>query len=293
VGDGFVTIGSGGLTARINPFGAELCSLRDGAGAEYMTDADPTFWSGHAPLLFPIVGGLADDTLRHDGVAYRLPRHGFARRSGFAVVRCDADRAEFRLEAGEATRAVYPFDFALDMAFAVAGNSLTMAATVTNRGDGVMPFSFGYHPAFAWPLPGADKPAHRIVFATDEPAAVRRLDPATGLLLAQGEPSPVVGRDLPLREDLFAADAVIWTDLASRSLAYGADGGPWLDISFEGLPYLGLWQKPGARFVCIEPWAGYADPVGYAGDFAEKPGIELLAPGQSRRFAMVVRLRAA
>jgi galactose mutarotase-like enzyme len=79
--DDLISISSGALTARINPLGAELTSLTDGAGAEYMTDADPAFWTGHAPVLFPIVGGLVDDTYRVDGQSYHLPRHGFARRS--------------------------------------------------------------------------------------------------------------------------------------------------------------------------------------------------------------------
>ncbi|MBX9884063.1 MAG: aldose 1-epimerase family protein, partial [Novosphingobium sp.] len=93
-----IAIGSEGLTARINPFGAELSSLTDAAGREYMTDADPAFWSGRAPLLFPIVGALAEDTLRHGGQAYRMPKHGFARRSAFTVTEQAADRVVFRLE---------------------------------------------------------------------------------------------------------------------------------------------------------------------------------------------------
>jgi galactose mutarotase-like enzyme len=68
-----VTISAGGLTARIAPLGAELCSLTDADGREWMTDADPAFWTGHAPLLFPIVGALAEGTLRDGEQAHALP----------------------------------------------------------------------------------------------------------------------------------------------------------------------------------------------------------------------------
>lgn len=287
-----VTISSGSLTARINPLGAELWSLTDADGAEYMTDADPAFWGGHAPVLFPIVGSLAGDRLLLDGDAYPLARHGFARRSMFEVVAADAGSVRFRLVDSAESRAVYPFAFVLELAFTLAGHSLKIAATVTNPGDTPLPFSFGFHPAFAWPLPGgADKHAHRIVFDQPEPEPVRRVSKEAGLLLPEGEPTAVQGRELTLREDLFATDAMIWTDLRSRALSYGADGAAWVDIAFPDMPMLGLWQVPGAHYICIEPWQGHADPQGFEGDFREKPGLVSLAPGASRSFAMDVTVR--
>lgn len=289
-----VAITSEGLTARINPFGAELSSLTDAAGREYMTDADPAFWSGRAPLLFPIVGALADDTLRCNGQTYRMPKHGFARRSAFTVTQHTADRAVFRLEDSTATRESYPFAFALDMAFTLSGMTLEMIATVHNTGDAALPFSFGYHPAFAWPLPGgADKAAHRVVFEADEPQAIRQLDKASGLIAPDVVPTPVQGRELALDPVLFRHDALIWTELASRRLSYGAEGGAWLDVAFPDSPMLGIWQVPGARYICIEPWQGHSDPLGYCGDFGEKPGLVTLAPGASHSFRMDVTVRAA
>lgn len=288
----FVEIASEGLTARINPFGAELSSLTNAAGREYMTDADPAFWTGRAPLLFPIVGALAEDTLRVDGQAFAMPKHGFARRSAFALIEQTSDRAVFRLQDTDATRASYPFAFTLDMAFMLSGMTLAMDATVHNTGDAPLPFSFGYHPAFAWPLPGgADKAAHRIVFDHDEPQPIRQIEKTNGLIRAEHIPTPVQGRELPLDAELFRADALIWSDLHSRSLSYGAEGGARLDVTFPDTPMLGIWQVPGARYICIEPWQGHADPVGYRGEFAEKPGVVLLDPGASRSFRMDVTVR--
>ena len=287
-----IEITNGDLTARINPLGAELWSLTDGDAREYMTDADPAFWGGHAPLLFPVVGSLNGDVLRLDGCEYALPRHGFARRSMFAPVHVEGTGVRFRLTDSPDTRKVYPFGFVLEMAYRLDGMTLAMEAAVTNPNGEALPFSFGYHPAFAWPLPGrADKAAHKLVFDKAEPQDVRRVASGTGVLLPEAEPTPVTGRELALSEDLFRTDAVIWDQVASRSLSYGVEGGPWLDIAFPDTPSLGLWQVPGARYICIEPWAGHADPEGFAGDFRQKPGVVLLEPGAIRSFRMDVSVR--
>ena len=287
--DDLIAIGSADLTARINPLGAELWSLTDEAAHEYMTEADPAFWSGHAPILFPIVGSLRGDTLRHRGRDYVLPRHGFARRSRFAVIEQAPDRARFRLTDSDATHRAYPFAFVLDIAFRMERMTLHVEACVTNPGADDLPFSLGYHPAFAWPLPGgADKSAHCLTFAHDEPQPIRRVARETGVLLAETWPTPVKGRDLPLDEALFAADAVIWDHLASRRVRYHAPDGAALDIAFPDLPMLGLWQVVGARYICIEPWQGHADPHGFDGEFAAKPGLVILPPGAVRSFRMSV-----
>lgn len=286
-----ITITSAELTARINPLGAELWSLTDAAGREYLTDADPAFWTGHAPVLFPIVGALNGGCYRLGETEYPLPKHGFARTSAFQCVAAGEDEARFRLTDSGATRAVYPFAFVLEMAFRIEARTLRMTATVENPGDEPLPFSFGFHPAFAWPLPGgADKTAHRIVFAEDEPHYLRELDAATGLVLDGLRQTPVEGRTLTPAAALFERDALIWDELLSRSLSYGAPGGPRLEIAFPDTAMLGIWQKPGANYLCIEPWQGIADPADYEGDFRDKPGMIALPPGEARVFRMDVTL---
>lgn len=288
-----ITIASAQLTARINPLGAELWSLTDAAGREYMTDADPAFWTGHAPLLFPIVGALNGGCYRLGESEYPLAKHGFARTSRFELAAHRADEARFRLTDSGATRAVYPFAFVLEMAFRIEGAMLRMTATVENSGDEPLPFSFGFHPAFAWPPPGGrEKAAHRIVFAEEEPQPIRRIDAASGLLLPEPQPSPVDGRILIPDAALFEADALIWDELTSRSLSYGVPGGG-LEIAFPDTPMLGIWQKPGANYLCIEPWQGIADPLGHTGDFRDKPGVVTLRPGEAQVFRMDVTLPTA
>ena len=290
--NGWIEIASGELRAAINPLGAELSSLRDAEGRELMTDADPAFWTGRAPLLFPIVGRLVEDKYRVDGAEYPLPQHGFARRQPFALVEQAADRAVFRLADNAETRAVYPFAFTLDAAFALAGTTLAIDITVTNSGDRDMPASFGFHPAFAWPLPyGRPRAAHRLVFEKPEPALLAAIVPG-GWIGPDPLPSPLDGRELPLSDALFAHDALIWDTVESESLRYDGGEGPALDIGFAGMPKLGIWTKPGAQFVCVEPWRGIADPQGFAGEIWDKPGIFRFAPGESRIFSMQVTLDA-
>ncbi|WP_313801201.1 aldose 1-epimerase family protein [Sphingobium sp.] len=287
--DEFITIGSGGLSAAINPLGAELWSIRDEGGRELMTDADPRWWTGHAPLLFPFVGRSRGDVYRFEGNEYPMPQHGFARRMDFAVVEREADAVTLRLEANAETRAVYPFDFRLDMRFAVEGRTLRMAAVVANPGATDMPFSFGYHPAFAWPLPfGGAVEEHRVLFEKAEPAPIRTVGEEPGLIGLERIASPVEGEVLAPTHAMFAGDALIWDRLESRSLFWGAPGRTGLRIDFPDTPWLGLWQKPGAHYLCVEPWAGMADLVGFAGDVWEKQGIMRLAPGEERRFRMDV-----
>jgi len=287
-----VIIAGDGLSATISALGAELTSLKDSVGRELMTDADPAFWTGHAPLLFPVVGKPARETIRVDGRAYAMKQHGFARRMTFAVTGQAPDRATFVLTDSAETRAIYPFAFRLEVTFGIVGATLSIDVAIENPGEVPLPASFGFHPAFAWPLPGGGaKEAHRITFSTDEPEALRRID-ADGQIAPERRASPLDGRTLDLRDDLFVDDALIWDRLHADRVTYHGDGGARLEIAFPDTPMLGIWTKPGAHFICIEPWHGIADPAGFIGDFRDKPGVFEVEPGSAKRIAMRVTLLA-
>jgi galactose mutarotase-like enzyme len=286
-----VSLKSAALTAEIAALGAELQSLRDADGRDYLHDGS-SFWSGRAPLLFPIVGAIKGDRHVVEGTSYTLPKHGFARHSTFDVVETTPDHALFRLEDSEASRAQYPFRFRLDVEFALAGTKLATMATVFNTDSQPIPVAFGFHPAFKWPLPGAgEKRDQAIDFARDEPEPIARID-AEGLIDRE-EPSPVQGRRLHLDDSLFDEDALLFLKPSSRSLRYGpaSGGSPSLEVAFETMPHLGIWTKPGgAPFLCIEPWSGHASPDSFSGSLMQKPGSLILAPGEARTFAMSVEL---
>ena len=286
----WVSIASGDLTAQIDPLGAQLSLLRDGGGRDLLWNGDPAVWKGRAPVLFPIVGALAGGSYRLDSQVYRLPRHGFARDRRFEVIHSTGASAQLELTADQATLEVYPFLFSLQIEFALDGPTLAVTTRVRNTGDRTMPASFGYHPALRWPLPsGLERSRHFIEFECSEPAPVRRLD-SDGLLTPMPHPTPVSNRRLVLVDSLFLDDVIIFDALRSRTLTYGADAGPRLRVSFPDTPYLGVWTKPGAPFICIEPWHGVADPEGFSGDFDAKPGVFMVPPGAERTFGMSMTL---
>ena len=284
----WVTISSGELRAEIDPHGAQLSRLCHRQCGELLWDGDPSVWSGRAPLLFPIVGMLAGGRYRLNSGSYPLSRHGFARGKSFSIAAASAGSATFKLSADPSTLEIYPFHFELLVNFAVVGSTLSVITTIRNLDTHDMPASFGYHPAFRWPLPfGGSRSSHTIEFETDEPDPVRRLDPA-GLLTPIHHPTPIEQRRLRLTDELFQNDVLILDKVRSGSLNFGGERGPRLRIGFEDAPYLGLWSKPGAQFICIEPWHGISDPVGYAGDFRDKPGVFVLGAAQALEAAMTV-----
>ncbi len=278
-----VSISDSTLSAQISSLGAELVRLQDRDGLDLLWDGNPAVWNGRSPLLFPIVGEATANRIRVAGAQYEIGRHGFARTSTFALVSSETARCTWRLEASEATRRQYPFEFRLDVTYAVEAGALHMSAEVMNIGDGVMPAAFGFHPALRWPLPyGKARAAHEIVFEQEEAAPIRR--PIDGLLSSARYPTPVRGRRLVLHDSLFEDGAIVFDTLASRSLVYGEA----LRVSFPRMPHLGIWTKPGAGYVCIEPWQGYASPEGFDGELADKPGMVAIMPGTTESFAMSI-----
>jgi galactose mutarotase-like enzyme len=298
----WVPLSSAELHVEVNPLGAQLSVFRDRSGRDLLWDGDPAVWAGRAPILFPTIGEVAGGNYRLGAKTYHLSRHGFARGKMFEVVTAGATErparespagttsATFRLSADDATLQVYPFRFELDVRFAVSGTTLTVTTSVRNRGAENMPASVGYHPGFRWPLPyGQPRSAHFIEFASNEPAPIRRLD-SHGLLTPERHPTPISNRRLALDDSLFAADVVIFDEFHSRSVTYGAAEGPRIQVSYPNATYLGIWTKPGAGFICIEPWRGIADPVGFSGDFTAKPGVFSVAPGEAQSIEMAITL---
>ena len=286
-----ISIESVELQATISSLGAELVGLRDSDGVDYLWTGDPAWWPGHAPILFPIVGEVRGNVLKVDGKPYPIGRHGFARGSIFKVVSAEKARCSFQLRPSDRSRAHYPFEFALDVHYEVVGRQLHVRAEVTNQGNDAMPASLGFHPGFRWPLvPGVPKESYTIFFEKPEDKPIRRL--AGGLLAAAPIASPVHGKELALRDALFTDDALIFDRLNSRRVTYAASTGPSIEVRFDGMPQLGIWSKPGAGFVCIEPWHGFASPVDFDGELKDKPGMKLVAPGTTKRFAIAVAASA-
>lgn len=276
----WIRLHSESFTAEIDAHGSQLSVLRDAQDRDLLWDGNPHFWTGRAPILFPIVGALNGGKYRWRGASYPLVRHGLARHHRFEVASAGGQAARLRFAHNDDTLRVYPFRFELEVVFALAGSVLDIEARVHNTGDEPMPASIGFHPAFSWPPPGgAARSECYLEFDEDEPAPIRRLD-ADGLLLPGGVPTPIHARRLALDDALFTDDVVILEQPRSRSLTFGGNNGTRIRVSFGPVSHLGIWSKPGAGFVCIEPWRGVADPAGFSGELDAKPGILMIPPGQ-------------
>jgi galactose mutarotase-like enzyme len=264
--------------------GAELSSFvrKDLDNLEYMWQADPSVWARHAPVLFPIVGRLPQDTYQYKGQSYKLSQHGFARDQEFSLAQQTANTLVFELRADEKSRAVYPFDFVLRISYRLKDTTLTVGWEVQNPASEELLFSIGAHPAFRCPLlPGEQFEDY--YFAFDAPETFERYLLEGGLLNGETEPALTNATELPLTYELFAQDALVLKKFDFSKLALRKHGSERaVSMRFDGFPYLGLWTKgPGAAFVCIEPWQGIASSVGDSGELADKEGILTLAPRQN------------
>jgi galactose mutarotase-like enzyme len=269
-----ITITNGVLTAIIDTQGAELKSLKDGSGVEYMWEGNPKYWGKHSPVLFPIVGTLKNNSYLYNGNIYALTRHGFARDNVFTVQEQQEDRAVFTLLANQDTRRVYPFDFELQLHYSFSGSTLTIDYMVKNNGTAAMPFSLGAHPAFALPKKFDN---YSLQFEKNEELITTQLE--HDLLSHHTETIPAPGGLLPLSYDLFEHDALIFKNLQSKEVTIVDGTTPMLKVNFKDFPHLGIWTKDNAPFICIEPWQGYSDDEGATGNILEKEGMIHLDSG--------------
>jgi len=274
------------LSVDISSLGAEMQAVTTGDGRSWLWNGDAAWWSGRSPILFPMVGKAPNDTITIDGKRFSMAQHGFARKSAFALAASNDTMCRYELAASDATRAVYPFEFLLAVTHALDGRKLTVTAEVENRDTRPMPFGLGFHPAFVWPLPGAAGKPHTITLDNGAAPGMVRVD--KGLVRPERLASPFKDGRLVLDPAQFEDDAMIFPDGAGDGLTYAADGGPAVKFAFENLPNLALWQKPGAPYICIEPWHGTAALRGGSDDLAERPYGIALEPGGTARFAFTV-----
>lgn len=268
-----VEISNGTITASVNAKGAELFSLMQ-SGIEHIWEGNPEFWGKHSPVLFPIVGTLKDNKYNVNGTEYNLPRHGFARDNEFTIKHQEKSKVVFSLTASDKTREIYPFNFELELIYTITEKGLMLEYVITNNGNEAMPFCIGAHPAFA--LPGNFED-YSLVFEKDEPLVSIQL--VNDLLSDITTELPVHNKTLPLQYGLFANDALIFTDLKSRVVTITKNKADYLKVTFHKFPHLGIWTKPGAPFICIEPWQGYSDSNTPAVNFYDKAGVITLRPG--------------
>jgi len=249
-----VILNNGKLTVKINEFGAELSSVVY-QGTEYIWEGDPTVWSGRAPIMFPICGEQPVGGYVANGKNYRFEkRHGFARVSMFEVESANDTSATLVLKDSDATRAVYPFAFALRVTFTLCDNAVKVDYAIENPSDVPMYASVGAHEAYACPE-GIEN--YEIVFERPETAA-RFLVNENGHLSGSVPFFDNTAVYQP-QEKEFELDAIVTKEIKSRKVVLRKkDGGRTVTVEFPDHPFLLFWQKPGAKYLCIEPWCGIA-----------------------------------
>lgn len=282
-----IRLGNERVTIEVASLGAELQSVTDARGRDWLWNGDPAIWAGRSPLLFPVIGKHPDGQVLIDGRRYPIKSHGVARTSLFELVARDDTSCTLRLTDNEETRQAYPFAFALDMTYRLEGASLVMTARIANSGDEAMPFCFGYHPAFLWPLPDSDGLPHRIRLGNGASPGHLRLG-ADGQRAPALHPSAFVDGVLTLDHALFGEDALIIPEGAGDHLWYGADGLPGVAIDFPDMPHLGIWTKPNGPYICIEPWHGLPSPSDPSEPLEQRAGVILLASGTSTELPMTL-----
>lgn len=262
--------------ASFKPKGAELCSfIHKENNKEYIWQADPKIWSRHAPVLFPIVGKLNNDTYEYNGQHYHLPQHGFARDMEFEVESSTSDELKFSLGYSEETLSRYPFKFRFVIGYRLKATTLTISYEVYNEDEQEpLYFSVGAHPAFRCPLSEKEE-LEDYYLEFNEKEVLQRYLLDKGAFNGEKEMVMDETNTLPLSYSLFEKDAIVFKQFKSNEIILKNNKSPHgVKMSFPGFPYLGIWTKgEGATFICLEPWYGLADAKSASGKLIEKEGI--------------------
>jgi len=266
--------------------GGELLSFKlDGIekihqGEDCRDDKGKVYWKRHAPVLFPVVGKLKRNQTIINGRTFEIPQHGFARDLEFEPVTKLDNFHSYLLKSNKYTQARYPFDFELYNTYRQEGNKLIVIYKVINRGSTNMPFGLGGHPAFKIDPDDLKRGNYYLEFKEEEENShfLYLVDGLVGTEYAKNK--LINNRILPLDEHTFDNDALIIKGIRNKniSLKNTRTRKTVLTFEFEGWPYLGIWSKPEAPFICLEPWQSTADRVHSSNVFVQKPDMLVLEP---------------
>jgi galactose mutarotase-like enzyme len=276
------TIQNEQLICVIESTGAEIRSLKNKAtGEEYIWQIDESIWGSSSPVLFPAIGKIKEDKIVYNGKSYAMTKHGIIRNNDeLTFEQRGASSCVFMLKSSEKTLVKYPFKFSFSVEFSLIENRLVMNYVVENQDPVPMHFACGGHMAYACPLSEDIKLTDYVIeFPTEFDFSASTLG-ASGLLSDRKRTIESNGKVLPLSETLFNDDALIfedivcdWVRLRKKSEKKG------IVVRFKDYPHLALWSKPGADYVCIEPWLGLPDSEGESTNLTQKSTYKTIEPG--------------
>ncbi len=278
------TIENDKFRVSVKKIGAELCSMRSRkSDIEYIWNANPEVWASHAPNLFPVIGCLKNNGFLYKGQEYKCPKHGFVRNNKKVNLAASTpDSLTFRLKYDDASLLVYPFKFEFIIKYILEENKLKVEHRISNHGENQMFFSLGGHPGFTCPVHESEKyEDYYLEFEKPETAQSWRVQ-KDGLIGKRTIPVFDEPTIIKLHPHLFDYDALVFKNLnSSRVSLKSRMSTQVISMDFEGFHYLGIWAKPDANYVCIEPWIGIADSVDTDRNFETKEGLVSLPANES------------
>lgn len=277
------TITNNHFQVSVQQKGTELCSIKSlKTRKEYMWNANPEIWGSYAPVLFPAIGSFKNGECTIKNKTYKIPKHGFIRHNESIILKSKTEtELNFQLDYFDETLAIYPYKFRFNIIFKLEDNKLIVSHKVINLDNQKIYFHLGGHPAFKCPVnDGEDYSDYYLEFEYEETISTTLLS-QNGLISDETKSVLNNTNTLPLHKNLFDNDALIFKDLKSQKVSLKSHkSNQVLTISFSDFPYLGIWAKPNAPFVCIEPWIGIADHDDTDGDFLKKDKLIGLPKGE-------------
>ena len=252
-------------------------------GEKCIDENGKVYWKRHSPVLFPIVGKLKKNQTLIGGRIYEMYQHGFARDLEFEPITKLDNFHSYVLKSNNYTLAKYPYEFELYNTYRTEGTKLTTIYKVINTGLINLPFGIGGHPAYKIDKEELKKGNYYLEFEEDE-EKIHFLYLVDGLVGTEYAKNPMEGkRIIPIGMHTFDNDALIMKGITSNkiSLKNKETKKTILTVDFTEFPYLGVWSKPGAPFICIEPWFSTADNVKSSGVLTQKQDIISLKPKDS------------
>ncbi len=280
-------------SAKFDTLGATWKSFVTSEGKELLWQADPKYWDGSAPILFPIVGALRNDSTIINDKAYTIPKHGLVRTSEFDVVSKSDDCIVFEIKSNEETLKAYPFNYSLKMAYKLLPNAIETSFTVTNLGDDIMPYFVGGHPAFNTPFEdGFGFEDYVLEFACEEDLNAPTVDLETSLIdFTSNKLSLKSTKQIKLNHELFYNDALIFDNLKKNIISIkNPNTGKHITVNFEDFTMIGIWRPyiEGAPFVCLEPWIGCGTTTSENDELINKRYVQYVGKGESKTHTFTV-----
>ncbi len=276
------TIQNDYLTIQIEDKGAELWSVKDKSGTEYLWQGAPKYWREKAPNLFPYIARLTEGKYQLGGKFYEMGIHGFAKKMTFRAEQISESHIVFSLEDTEETYASYPYKFTFSVIYKLEGKRLVITYYVRNKDDKEMYFGVGGHPGFNVPLEeGLAFEDYYLEF--DAVKNAKRVEFSDDCFVTEGlhEYPMEEGVRIPLVHTLFDDDAIVLADTAKSVLLASESGKKGIRVTYLDMDYIGFWHRPktDAPYVCIEPWSSLPSRKGIIEDLATKPDLIHLQVG--------------